>query len=108
MEEAEAERAVLEEEAGDAQAEMEAAVAPKERTEITEQPSFPGMGRAGLTATPTVDEDVEAAQEPTPVTSEVMDGLGISKNALIRKRIEGKDLNDPVVRDDLIAFARKS
>ena len=88
--------------------EMEAAVAPRERTEITEQPSFPGMGRAGLTATPTVDEDVEVAQEPTPVTSEVMDGLGISKNALIRKRIEGKDLNDPVVRDDLIAFARKS
>ena len=88
--------------------EMEAAVAPKERTEIKEQPSFPGMGRAGLTATPTVDEDVEVAQEPTPVTSEVMDGLGISKNALIRKRIEGKDLNDPVVRDDLTTFARKS
>ena len=63
------------------------------------QPSFPGMGRP---KTPPVEETPPA---PKIVTKEFMDGLGVSPKAPIRKRTEGKDLNDPVIRKQFTDFA---
>ncbi len=73
-----------------------------ERTDksvIPSQMSFPGMGRK---KTPPVKETPPA---PNTITKEFMDGLGIAPKAPIRKRTEGKDLNDPVVREQFVAFA---
>ena len=63
------------------------------------QPSFPGMSRP---KTPPVEETPPA---PKIVTKEFMDGLGVSPKAPIRKRTEGKDLNDPVIRKQFTDFA---
>ena len=72
----------------------------KERAPATpSQLSFPGMGRR---KTPPVKETPPA---PKTITKEFMDGLGIAPKAPIRKRTEGKDLNDPVVREQFVAFA---
>ena len=73
-----------------------------ERTDksvIPSQMSFPGMGRR---KPPPVKETPPA---PNTITKEFMDGLGIAPKAPIRKRTEGKDLNDPVVREQFVALA---
>jgi len=82
-------------------AEMEARIPErKERAPVTpSQLSFPGMGRR---KTPPVKETPPA---PKTVTKEFMDGLGISPAAPIRKRTEGKDLNDPAIREQFVKFA---
>jgi hypothetical protein len=63
------------------------------------QLSFPGMGRR---KTPPVKETPPA---PKTITKEFMDGLGIAPKAPLRKRTEGKDLNDPAVRKQFTDFA---
>ena len=82
-------------------AEMEARIPErKERKPTTpSQLSFPGLGRR---KTPPVKETPPA---PKTVTKEFMDGLGIAPKAPIRKRTEGKDLNDPAVRQQFVQFA---
>ena len=65
--------------------------------------------RLPQTEVPFVPERRTAAEardvETKPVTKEVMDDIGIPPAAPIRKRIEGKDVADPTVRDDLATFA---
>ena len=82
-------------------AEMEARIPErKERAPVTpSQLSFPGMGRR---KTPPVKETPPA---PKTVTKEFLDGLGISPTAPIRKRTEGKNLNEPAVREEFVKFA---
>jgi len=81
--------------------EMEARIPErKERAPATpSQLSFPGMGRR---KTPPVKETPPA---PKTITKDFMDGLGIAPKAPIRKRTEGKDLNDPAVRKQFTDFA---
>ena len=62
------------------------------------QLSFPNMGRS---KTPRIEETPTA---PNIVTKEFMDGLGIAPLAAIRKRTEGKDLNDPAIRNEFVKF----
>ena len=79
---------------------MEARIPERTQKPVTpSQMSFPGMGRK---KTPPVKETPPA---PNTITKEFMDGLGIAPKAPIRKRTEGKDLNDPVVREQFVAFA---
>ena len=79
---------------------MEARIPERAQKPVTpSQMSFPGMGRK---KTPPVKETPPA---PNTITKEFMDGLGIAPKAPIRKRTEGKDLNDPVVREQFVAFA---
>ena len=47
----------------------------------------------------------ETPTTPNIVTKEFMDGLGIAPSLPIRKRTEGKDLNDPAIRDQFVALA---
>jgi len=70
----------------------------------TTQESLPGMGRSyaerqRLAASETRDVS------PKPATKEVMDDLSIPASAPVRKRIEGKDINDPAIRQELATFA---
>jgi hypothetical protein len=65
------------------------------------QPSFEGMGRRG-SVEPAAPEPVPAIQTITP---ELLDGLGVSPQAFIRKRVTGKDLNEPAVRQQFVDFA---
>jgi hypothetical protein len=83
--------------------EMEARI-PERRTtpRAPEQPSFPGMGRRGTA--PAVP--AEPAPEPRILGEAELDRLQIPKNAPIRKRITGKDFNDPEIRQQLIDFAK--
>lgn len=82
--------------------EMEARI-PERRTapRAPEQPSFPGMGRRGTA--PAVP--AEPAPEPRILGEAELDRLQIPKTAPIRKRIIGKDFNDPAIRKQLIDFA---
>jgi len=76
-----------------------------ERTDKSVTPSqvsFPGMGRK---KTPPVKETPPA---PNTITKEFMDDLGIAPKAPIRKRAGGKDLNDPTIREQFVAFANNS
>ena len=65
------------------------------------QPSFEGMGRRG-SVEPPAPEPIPVAQTITP---ELLDGLGVSPQAFIRKRVIGKDLNEPAVRQQFVDFA---
>lgn len=71
-----------------------------------EQPSFPGMGRKRQPAA-TQAAAPEAAPEVTPeiVTADMLDGFGVSPAAPVRKRVVGKDIAAPEVREELIKFA---
>ena len=84
-------------------AEMEARIPERTQKPVTpSQMSFPGMGRK---KTPPVEE---APPAPNTITKEFMDDLGIAPKAPIRKRAEGKDLNDPTIREQFVAFANNS
>jgi len=84
-------------------AEMEARIPERTQKPVTpSQMSFPGMGRK---KTPPVEE---APPAPNTITKEFMDDLGIAPKAPIRIRTEGKDLNDPTVREQFVAFANNS
>ena len=81
---------------------------PERRAEPDREPtqqSFPGMGRRKGKRT---DELTEEAPAPKPITKEYLDGLGIAPKAPIRKRTEGKDLNDPDVRKQFVDFANNT
>ncbi len=83
-------------------AEMEARIPERKaqpKAATPSQLSFPGMGRR---KTPPVKETPPA---PKTITKEFMDGLGIAPKAPLRKRTEGKDLNDPAVRKQFTDFA---
>ena len=82
---------------------MEARIPERTQKPVTpSQMSFPGMGRK---KTPPVKETPPA---PNTITKEFMDDLGIAPKAPIRKRAEGKDLNDPTIREQFVAFANNS
>ena len=89
--------------------EMEARI-PERRTapEISDttelrQTSLEGLGRRGQRAQP----EPEPTTEPRPVTEEDLTTAGFKKNAAIRKRVIGKDLNDAGVRADLTETANQ-
>jgi len=87
-----------------AQGALEARVAPKDRSEV--QSSFPGMGRkADLGVAPTQESATETPTVPTPVDEAFLDELGVPKAAPIRKRVLGKDFNDPEVRQQFATLA---
>jgi len=71
-----------------------------------EQASLPGMGRKRQPA-PAQAPAPEVAPEVTPeiVTAEMLDGFGVSPAAPVRKRVVGKDIAAPEVREALIKFA---
>ena len=80
--------------------EMEARIPERAQKPVTpSQMSFTGMGRK---KTPAVKETPPA---PNIITKEFMDGLGVAPSAPIRKRTEGKDLNDPTIREQFVKFA---
>ena len=85
-------------------AELEARIPERQAAAPAEpsQMSFPGMGKRRDTRPETLPEQ---APEPTIVTKEFLDDLGISPAAPIRKRTENKDLNDPDVREQFVKFA---
>jgi len=68
--------------------------------EMTQQ-SFPGMGRRRDTRAEQLPEEVPA---PRTITKDFLDNLGVAPKAPIRKRTEGKDLNDPAVREQFVQF----
>ena len=87
--------------------EMEARI-PERRTapEISDttelrQTSLEGLGRREQRT------EAEPAPEPRLVTEEDLTTAGFKKNAAIRQRVTGKDLNDPEVREDLTETANK-
>ena len=82
--------------------EMEARI-PERRTDqrVPEQPSFPGMGRRGTAPT----ESAEPTVEPRILNEETLNELAIPKTAPVRKRVTGKDFNQPEVRQQLVDFA---
>jgi hypothetical protein len=83
---------------------LEARVAPKDRPAV--QPSFPGMGRKADLGVAPVQEDVaETPAVPTPVDEAFLNELGVPKSAPIRKRVLGKDFNDPEVRQQFATLA---
>jgi len=65
------------------------------------QESFAGLGRREAPA------EQEAAPEPRIITEEDLTAAGFKSNAAIRKRVTGKDLNDPEVRADLVKAGRR-
>lgn len=90
-------------------AELEARIpelAPPSTTPV--QPSFPGMGGKRGTAPERPGLAPEAPTVPVAqtITPELLDGLGVSQQAPIRKRLVGKDLSDPTVRQQLVEFTK--
>ena len=81
--------------------ELEAQIPERRQRPVTtpSQLSLPGLGRRKA---PPVKETPPV---PKTVTAEFLDGLGVSPKAPIRKRTEGKDLNDPAVREEFVKFA---
>ena len=65
------------------------------------QTSLEGLGRRGQRT------EAEPASEPRPVTEEDLTTAGFKKNAVIRQRVTGKDLNDPGVQADLTETANQ-
>jgi hypothetical protein len=65
------------------------------------QTSLEGLGRRGQRT------EAEPASEPRPVTEEDLTTAGFKKNAAIRQRVTGKDLNDPGVQADLTETANQ-
>lgn len=84
--------------------EMEARIPEVGRTRPEGPPSLPGFGRRG----PRPQPEAAPAPEPRPVTTEMLDQLGVAKSAPIRKRTLGKDLNDPAVRKQFVDFANNT
>jgi hypothetical protein len=84
--------------------EMEARI-PEEGTQRAPvQPSLPGFGRKqrlGQAPAPAA----EPAPAANPVTAEMLDQMGISAKSPIRRRVLGKDINDPTTRKILSSFA---
>jgi len=71
------------------------------------QESFPGLGKRSArqaAANRPVVEEAPPTPAPQPVDAEFLDRLGIPSKARIRKRVEGKDLNDPDVRAAFSSF----
>ena len=72
------------------------------------QQSLPGL--APTYGEKTRQARIEAARpdttEPVPniITKELLDRLGVSAKAPVRKRVVGKDLTDPPVRQELVKF----
>ena len=66
------------------------------------QPSFEGMGRRKVAQAP----EPSVTPEPKIITTEDLDNLGISPQAPIRKRVIGKDLNEPAVRQQFVDFTK--
>jgi len=67
------------------------------------QTSLEGLGRRGQRT----EAEPEPASEPRPVTEEDLTTAGFKKNAAIRQRVTGKDLNDPGVQADLTETANQ-
>ena len=65
------------------------------------QESFAGLGRREA---PT---EQEAAPEPRIITEQDLTTAGFKSNAAVRKRVTGKDLNDPEVRADLVKAGQR-
>jgi|14BtaG_2_1085337.scaffolds.fasta_scaffold00285_4 hypothetical protein len=65
------------------------------------QESFAGLGRREA---PT---EQEATPEPRIITEEDLTTAGFKSNAAVRKRVTGKDLNDPEVRADLVKAGQR-
>lgn len=84
--------------------EMEARIPEAGRVRPEGPPSLPGFGRRG----PRPQPEAAPAPEPRPVTTEMLDQLGVAKSAPIRKRTVGKDLNDPAVRKQFVDFANNT
>jgi hypothetical protein len=84
--------------------------APEVAPEVEEltQDTLPGLGRNY--GEKVRQERIDARPEPTPepriLGEQVLDNLAIKKTAPVRKRIIGKDFNDPEIRQRLVAFAK--
>ena len=79
-----------------------------ERDEV--QPSIPGLAptygeksRQGRIDGTNIPDSLD--YEGETITPELLDSLNVPQLAAIRKRVMGKDINDPAVRDDLVKFA---
>ena len=66
-----------------------------------EQPSFEGMGKRGR-----VEQEPEPAPEPSIVTEQELDALGVSPTAAFRKSVVGKDFNEASTRAAFERLAR--
>lgn len=84
--------------------EMEARIPEEDAQRVPVQPSLPGFGRKQR-----LGQAPAPAAEPTPaanpVTVEMLDQMGISAKSPIRRRVLGKDINDPTTRKILSSFA---
>lgn len=84
--------------------EMEARIPEADAQRVPVQPSLPGFGRKQR-----LGQAPAPAAEPTPaanpVTVEMLDQMGISAKSPIRRRVLGKDINDPTTRKILSSFA---
>ena len=56
-------------------------------------------------ARPAVAEEVVAPEKPKKVTKKFLNALGIAEQAGIRKRLEGKEVNDAALRTQLTGYA---
>ena len=89
-------------------------------TEDAEQEKRRDAARAGLSPYASIDEEIIASDSdvseiearirekaPRLITEEDLTAAGFKPNAAIRKRITGKDLNDPEIRADLANAGQK-
>jgi len=58
-----------------------------------------------VAAPPVESTAPEPAPEPQIITHDLLDNLGVSPQALIRKRVVDKDFNDPAVQQQFVDFA---
>ena len=72
------------------------------------QPSFPGMGgkRGIAPERPGLAPETPATPAAQTITPELFDSLGVSPQAPIRKRVMGKDLSEPAVRQQFVDFTK--
>ena len=79
---------------------IEKAVPERQTTVQPEQPTLPGI-EGKKKAKARLGETEQAPVENQPVTSEFLDGLAISPNAPVRRRVEGLNLADATQYDQL-------
>ena len=93
---------------GTAQPEVAPEITPEVAPEITPtQGALPGLSRSygEKTQQARIDNRPTPTPEPRIVGEEELNQLQIPKTAPIRKRVIGKDFNNPEVRQDLATFA---
>ena len=88
-----------------AEREQSTTVKDKDKKEV---PTFTSTRKQTIEENSTGELEVKTDEVPTEVTNELLDNLGVTKNAAIRRRITGKPITDKDVQQQLLSYGNNA